>query len=78
MFHGSKSPGGQGTYVEPGEEEIARVHVGNGGGGCIEVDDAHPGRVRDSKDPQGPTLVFPTEAWRSFVCAVQAGEFGEV
>ncbi|MFF3075302.1 DUF397 domain-containing protein [Kitasatospora sp. NPDC057904] len=50
----------------------------NGGGGCIEVDDAHPGRVRDSKDPQGPALVFPVEAWRSFVTAVRTGEFGDV
>ncbi|MFJ4188876.1 DUF397 domain-containing protein [Kitasatospora sp. NPDC089509] len=50
----------------------------NGGGGCIEVDDASPGRVRDSKDPQGPALVFPSEAWKSFVAAVRGGEFGDV
>ncbi|MFD8088359.1 DUF397 domain-containing protein [Kitasatospora sp. NPDC059722] len=50
----------------------------NGGGGCIEVDDARPGRVRDSKDPHGPALVFPSDAWRSFITAVQAGEFGDV
>ncbi|MER7765830.1 DUF397 domain-containing protein [Kitasatospora sp. NPDC096140] len=50
----------------------------NGGGGCIEVDDAHPGRVRDSKDPDGPALIFPAEAWASFVAAVRSGEFGEV
>ncbi|MER7674339.1 DUF397 domain-containing protein [Kitasatospora sp. NPDC096128] len=50
----------------------------NGQGGCIEVDDAHPGRVRDSKDPQGPALVFPSEAWQSFVAAVRSGEFGDV
>ncbi|MFJ6622067.1 DUF397 domain-containing protein [Kitasatospora sp. NPDC091335] len=50
----------------------------NGGGGCIEVDDAHPGRVRDSKDPQGPALVFPPSAWSSFVDAVRSGEFGGI
>ncbi|MFJ9775857.1 DUF397 domain-containing protein [Kitasatospora sp. NPDC101157] len=50
----------------------------NGQGGCIEVDDAHPGRVRDSKDPQGPTLVFSSEAWQSFVAAVRSGEFGDL
>ncbi|WBP91096.1 DUF397 domain-containing protein [Kitasatospora cathayae] len=49
----------------------------NGQGGCIEVDDAHPGRVRDSKDPHGPALVFPSEAWKSFVAAVRSGEFGD-
>ncbi|MFG2908703.1 DUF397 domain-containing protein [Kitasatospora sp. NPDC048286] len=50
----------------------------NGGGGCIEVDDARPGAVRDSKDPKGPSLVFRAEAWESFVTAVRSGEFGEV
>ncbi|MFG2919497.1 DUF397 domain-containing protein [Kitasatospora sp. NPDC048298] len=49
----------------------------NGGGGCVEVDDAHPGRVRDSKDPNGPILAFPAEAWASFISAVRSGEFGE-
>ncbi|MGW2542886.1 DUF397 domain-containing protein, partial [Kitasatospora sp. NPDC001574] len=33
--------------------------------------------VRDSKDPSGPALVFPVDGWRSFVTALQAGEFGE-
>jgi hypothetical protein len=30
--------------------------------------------VRDSKDPQGPALVFPAEAWNAFVTAVRSGE----
>ncbi|MGW3040962.1 DUF397 domain-containing protein [Kitasatospora sp. NPDC001159] len=34
--------------------------------------------VRDSKDPQGPALVFPSEAWESFVAAARSGEFGDV
>ncbi len=34
--------------------------------------------VRDSKDPQGPSFVFPSEAWTSFVGAVRGGEFGDV
>ncbi|MFJ6776793.1 DUF397 domain-containing protein [Kitasatospora sp. NPDC091257] len=50
------------------------------GGDCLEV--ARGSRalmpVRDSKDPQGPALVFPAEAWVSFVAAVLSGEFGEV
>ncbi|RAJ30980.1 uncharacterized protein DUF397 [Kitasatospora sp. SolWspMP-SS2h] len=48
----------------------------NDGGECIEVDDAHPGHVRDSKDPDGPVLHFPAAAWHTFVAAVTAGEFG--
>ncbi|MGW7445176.1 DUF397 domain-containing protein [Kitasatospora sp. NPDC054795] len=32
----------------------------------------------DSKDPRGPALVFPAEAWVSFVAAVRVGEFGDI
>ncbi|RXS73788.1 DUF397 domain-containing protein [Streptomyces sp. TM32] len=31
--------------------------------------------VRDSKNPDGPALVFPAGGWSSFVSAVQRGEF---
>ncbi|WP_380286149.1 DUF397 domain-containing protein [Kitasatospora purpeofusca] len=49
-------------------------------GQCVEVSDSIPGAVpvRDSKDPSGPALIFPADAWRAFVGAVQAGEFGTV
>ncbi|MFG1801241.1 DUF397 domain-containing protein [Micromonospora carbonacea] len=29
--------------------------------------------VRDSKDPSGPTLVFPSHQWTAFVTATTAG-----
>ncbi|QZL02484.1 DUF397 domain-containing protein [Streptomyces sp. BHT-5-2] len=47
----------------------------NGQGGCIEVSDGYPDGVpvRDSKDPHGPALVFPTSVWSSFVDAVKGG-----
>ncbi|MFF7452973.1 DUF397 domain-containing protein [Kitasatospora sp. NPDC008115] len=50
------------------------------GGNCVEVAPEFPGLVpvRDSKDPSGPALVFPSGAWQSFVTAVQAGEFGAI
>ncbi|MGW6912720.1 DUF397 domain-containing protein [Kitasatospora sp. NPDC054939] len=50
----------------------------NNGGECIEVSSDLPGLVpvRDSKDPEGPALLFPTDAWRSFVHAVRTDEFG--
>ncbi|MGW1175679.1 DUF397 domain-containing protein [Kitasatospora sp. NPDC002543] len=53
-------------------------YSGNGGQ-CVEVAVGFPNLmpVRDSKDPQGPALVFPAEAWASFVTAVRSGEFGE-
>ncbi|MFI6151518.1 DUF397 domain-containing protein [Kitasatospora sp. NPDC051170] len=50
----------------------------NGQGGCVEVDDSRPGTVRDSKDPEGPTLSFRADAWRAFVAAVNSGEFGDL
>ncbi|MGW1177536.1 DUF397 domain-containing protein [Kitasatospora sp. NPDC002543] len=52
----------------------------NGQGGCVEVAGGYSGMmpVRDSKDPQGPALVFPAESWKSFVTAVRSDEFGEV
>ncbi|MCX4687649.1 DUF397 domain-containing protein [Kitasatospora purpeofusca] len=30
--------------------------------------------VRDSKDPDGPALMFPVDTWAAFVGAVKAGE----
>ncbi|MFF3114716.1 DUF397 domain-containing protein [Kitasatospora sp. NPDC057904] len=47
------------------------------GGQCVEVADGFTGvmPVRDSKDPNGPALVFPTAAWQSFITAIRAGEF---
>jgi hypothetical protein len=44
---------------------------------CVEVADGFVGvlPVRDSKDPQGPALVFAAEAWTAFVAGVKAGDF---
>ncbi|MFH9347570.1 DUF397 domain-containing protein [Kitasatospora sp. NPDC017646] len=44
---------------------------------CVEVADGFPGLlpVRDSKDPQGPCLLFTPDAWTAFITAVRAGEF---
>ncbi|MER7671105.1 DUF397 domain-containing protein [Kitasatospora sp. NPDC096128] len=50
------------------------------GGDCVEVagnlvaSGAVP--VRDSKDPEGPSLVFPVDAWSAFVSAVRGGQLG--
>ncbi|WP_031063415.1 DUF397 domain-containing protein [Streptomyces sp. NRRL WC-3742] len=49
---------------------------GSDNNNCVEVDDARPGSVRDSKDPEGPRLRFSPDAWQSFVTAVRDGEFG--
>ncbi|WP_167346447.1 helix-turn-helix domain-containing protein [Kitasatospora phosalacinea] len=63
--------------TEPRSWRKSTYSNGNGGD-CIEVDDAHPGHVRDSKDPSGPVLEFSPAAWSSFVSATVTGEFGTV
>ncbi|MFJ9606092.1 DUF397 domain-containing protein [Kitasatospora sp. NPDC101176] len=47
------------------------------GGACVEVADGFTGvmPVRDSKDPEGPALLFRSSAWQAFVTAVRTGEF---
>ncbi|GAA2537131.1 DUF397 domain-containing protein [Winogradskya consettensis] len=42
---------------------------GSNGGDCVEVAENLPGvvAVRDSKDPDGPALVFEDAAWRVFI-----------
>jgi hypothetical protein len=44
------------------------------GGMCVEVA-AVPSHiaVRDSKNPQGPALVFPRETWQHFTTQVKTG-----
>jgi hypothetical protein len=50
------------------------------GGDCVEVAPNFPGvvPVRDSKDPEGGTLVLPAASWGAFVAGVRAGDFGTV
>ncbi|MFE2497442.1 DUF397 domain-containing protein [Streptomyces scopuliridis] len=48
----------------------------NGDGACVEVSDGHPAAVpvRDSKNPHGPAILFPTHHWSTFVTAVKHNE----
>ncbi|WP_399926576.1 DUF397 domain-containing protein [Streptomyces kanamyceticus] len=68
-WHKSSYSGGQGGDCL----EIARwrksTHSAGDGGNCLEVADGHPTviPVRDSKNPQGPKLVFRTASWSAFV-----------
>jgi Domain of unknown function (DUF397) len=50
---------------------------GNNGGNCVEVAANLPGvvAVRDSKDPDGPELVFTPAEWAAFTGGVRNGEF---
>lgn len=43
-------------------------------GSCLEVNDTHPTHlpVRDSKNPDGPAILFGGAAWASFIGVVTA------
>lgn len=53
-------------------------YSGDNGGNCVEVARNLPGAIaiRDSKDPDGPKLVFAPEDWDAFVSCLRAGESG--
>jgi hypothetical protein len=50
---------------------------GSNGGGCVEVARNLPGvvAVRDSKDREGPALIFTPDEWRAFLDGVRSAEF---
>jgi hypothetical protein len=50
---------------------------GGNGGNCVEVARNLPGivAVRDSKDREGPALVFTPQQWCAFLDGVRSGEF---
>jgi hypothetical protein len=52
-------------------------YSGASNGDCVEVGVNLPGLtpVRDSKDPQGPALVFPAHAWTAFLADLKSGRF---
>jgi len=45
-------------------------------GACVEVASMPEViAVRDSKDPSGPVLSYPVEAWAAFIEGAKSGEF---
>ncbi|MFG1956046.1 DUF397 domain-containing protein [Nonomuraea sp. NPDC049028] len=47
------------------------------GGQCVEVATNLPGvvAVRDSKDPEGPKLIFAPTDWKAFIIGLKVGDF---
>lgn len=46
-----------------------------GNGSCVEIADlSTAAAVRDSKDRNGPKLVFGADEWRNFVDSIKAGK----
>ncbi|WP_328912036.1 MULTISPECIES: DUF397 domain-containing protein [unclassified Streptomyces] len=52
-------------------------YSGPNGGDCVEVGVGISGvaPVRDSKNPEGPALLFPTPTWSTFLTALKSGHF---
>ncbi|MFI7358618.1 DUF397 domain-containing protein [Streptomyces avidinii] len=65
----SYSDGSGGSCVEMATWRKSTHSGGGDGGNCLEVADGHPGvvPVRDSKQPEGPHVVFHAQAWARFV-----------
>jgi hypothetical protein len=50
---------------------------GHGSNECVEVSSTgETVSIRDSKDPNGPVLVFDSAAWAEFIQAIKRGELG--
>ncbi len=63
-------------------DELARARwrkatASQGNGDCVEVATLSGGRmaVRDSKDSQGPVMVFTSPEWLAFLDGAKRGEF---
>ncbi|MFB9371454.1 DUF397 domain-containing protein [Kitasatospora sp. NPDC001664] len=71
-------------HIDLAEAAWQKSSYSNGDGGqCIEpalnfAPTAGLVPVRDSKDPDGPALVFPASSWAAFALAVANGEFGAI
>uniref|UniRef100_A0AAU2VVE0 DUF397 domain-containing protein n=1 Tax=Streptomyces sp. NBC_00008 TaxID=2903610 RepID=A0AAU2VVE0_9ACTN len=71
----SNGDGGDCLEVAQNFARWRRSSYSNGSGGdCLEVADGVPGLVpvRDSKRPDGPTLIMHAAAWTPFIESVKA------
>ena len=57
---------------------VKSSHSGPTGGNCVEVAFLADGEVavRNSRDPDGPALIFTTAEWDAFLGGARDGEFG--
>ena len=64
-----------GACVEVAEVWRKSSYSGGNGGDCVEVARTRPAAiaVRDSKDPDGPKLIFTPEAWATFTTTLRTG-----
>jgi hypothetical protein len=64
-----------GNCVEVAEVWGKSSYSGGNGGNCVEVARTLPAAVavRDSKDPDGPKLIFTPADWTAFTTAIRTG-----
>jgi hypothetical protein len=76
MWRKSSRSGGNGNCVEVAQAAWRKSTRSGGNGACVEVAQFDLAvAVRDSKDPDGPVLVFTPDEWRAFVGGAKDGEF---
>ncbi len=71
----SYSASNGGACIEVAEVWRKSSYSGGNGGDCVEVAAALPAAVavRDSKDPDGPKLIFTPQDWAAFTEAIRTG-----
>lgn len=71
----SYSAGNGGNCIEVAEVWRKSSHSASNGGACVEVARPRPAAVavRDSKDPDGPKLIFTPDAWSAFTASIRTG-----
>jgi len=63
-----------GACIEVAEVWRKSSYSGSNGGDCVEVAPLPAAiAVRDSKDPDGPKLIFTPQAWAAFTTAIRTG-----
>ena len=71
----SYSASNGGDCVEVAEVWRKSSYSGTNGGDCVEVACTPPAAVavRDSKDPDGPKLIFTPADWAAFTTTIRTG-----
>jgi len=69
-----------GACIEVAEVWRKSSYSGSNGGDCVEVARTRPAAVavRDSKDPDGPKLLFTPAAWAEFTTSVRTGALNRI